>query len=279
MIRREIRLVDGAAGWLFISQVEHARVSAELASHCIGRFGAATSKRAGPSPAPTTSPSPAPVSVCNEVLSAIRRHDDGWTLWEQTPRLDADAGRPLTFTEIEPAEAVDIWSRSVNVAEAIGPLAAWMVAGHFLRLAQRSDAERPAHEIQTWRLRMDERRNAWLAAWRQHDQLRHTEDVAQEALQWLWTFDEVSLWLCCTCLANEPIPCAPEPYRAGRATPIEMELAAVGGEAATAQPWRFAADGITVMIAGRAVRAGRYGNSAEVLAASAPQTLTWRLLR
>ena len=41
MIRRDIQLSDGAPGWALISQIEHARISALLASHCRGRFGRA----------------------------------------------------------------------------------------------------------------------------------------------------------------------------------------------------------------------------------------------
>ena len=58
MIRRDIRLADGAAGWMLISQIEHARISAELAARCTGRF-ASSPQRAGPSPA----------SLCDEVLA------------------------------------------------------------------------------------------------------------------------------------------------------------------------------------------------------------------
>jgi hypothetical protein len=275
MIRRDIRLADGRAGWLLISQIEHARVSAELAARCAGRFA-----RCEPRAAPER-PEPAPATVRDELLAAIAHHDDGWTQWERSPRLDPGSGRPLAFTELEPAEAVDIWSRSVAAAEAIGPLAAWLVASHFARLGRRAAGDRArataAPELRTWIAEIDLRCGTWLAAWQRQDAPRHTETLAAEALQWLWTFDEVSLWLCCTCLAHEPIPCAPEPHCAGRGTPIEMELLAPAPGAATATPWRFDGDGLEATISGIAVPAGHYENAANMLARGVPQSLNWRL--
>jgi hypothetical protein len=261
MIRRDMRLADGSAGWMLISQVEHARVSAELAAQCTVDLGAASR---------------------DEVLAAIRHHDDGWCAWEAAPRLDAD-GRPVAFVEIEPDEVVAIWTGSVDAAERVGPLAAWMVAGHFLRLARRNADGAAAARFERWRLQMTARRDVWLADWRRVDPDRRTPELAEVALQWLWTFDEVSLWLCCSCLAGESIPCSPEPYVAGRGTPVEMELRPVGQDEpvlarATATPWRFDAAAFDVTIAGRAVPAGRYRSSAELMAAAIPRTLAWRLV-
>ena len=34
------------------------------------------------------------------LVVAAERHDDGWAVWEQAPRLDAD-GRPITFLEVD----------------------------------------------------------------------------------------------------------------------------------------------------------------------------------
>src|SRR3954447_16829468 len=34
------------------------------------------------------------------LLIATERHDDGWAVWEQSPRLD-DAGKPVTFLEVD----------------------------------------------------------------------------------------------------------------------------------------------------------------------------------
>jgi hypothetical protein len=265
MIRRDIRLADGSAGWMLISQIEHARISAELAAHCTGRFGGESDVASS--------------EVRNEVLAAILHHDDGWAEWEQSPQLDRASGRPLAFTELAVADALAVWTRSVEAAAAIGPLAAWMVSGHFLRLANHSETTRENADFKTWKSQFGARRIAWLALWQSGDPGRLTRGLADEALQWLWTFDEVSLWLCCTCLLHEPIPCAPEPYSAGHGTPIEMELHAGGPELAVLRPWRFDRETLEVTISGRQVTAARYRNSAELHAAGAQASLHWRLTK
>ncbi len=278
MIRRDVRLADGAAGWMLISQTEHARISAELAAHCRGRFGA-LSTGAGSGSTPTDNSSLPPPAVRDEVLAAILHHDDGWTEWERVPQLDPGAGQPLAFTELSPVDALAIWSKSIDAAAAIGPLAAWMVAGHFLRLAVNSETMQSAAAFLAWRDSMAGRRDGWLAAWRQADPAARTPAVADEALQWLWTFDEASLWFCCTCSPTEhAIPCAPEPYRAGRGTPIEMELFPSGSEAAVAEPWRFNRQELAFTVAGHVVPAMRYRDPKKLLASAVPEKLHWRLI-
>lgn len=257
MIRRDIRLADGAAGWMLISQVEHARVSAELAARCTVPLDAA---------------------FRDDVLAAVRHHDDGWAVWERAPRLDVKRGRPLSFTEVDPVEATEIWNRSIAAAQsAAGPLAAWLVAGHFARLAERSEDARAEPELVAWRSEVDERRAAWLASWIARNPRAHTAEAAAAALPWVWTFDEVSLWLCCTCQPDRPIPCAPETYRAGHGTPLEMELQPYAAGAATIAPWRFRLAAIDVTIEGSVIPVAHYRSAQELWAAAVPQRLAWRL--
>jgi hypothetical protein len=144
-------------------------------------------------------------------------------------------------------------------------------------LADRSDANHSAAELLAWRTEIDERRAAWLTAWQARDPRAHTAAVAQAALEWVWTFDEVSLWLCCTCQPDRPIPCAPEPYRAGEGTPLDMELQLAADGAAIIAPWRFGPNAMEITIEGRAVPARRYAKVTELLAAAVPHQLTWRL--
>jgi hypothetical protein len=264
MIRRDVRLADGTGAWMLISQVEHARISAELAAHCTRIVDA------------TDAASP---EVRDEALAAIWHHDDGWSQWEREPGLDPESGRPLAFTELALGEALPIWTRSIDAAAAIGPLAAWMVAGHFLRLAAKSEEAQADGDFARWRGNAEQRRRVWLDEWTRADPLRNTSKLAAEALQWLWTLDEASLWLCCSpSTGDRQIPCAPRPYAAGRGTPVEMELQAAGPELAIGQPWRFDAGELAVVGAGRIVPVRRYHNPPELLAAAAPQEFHWRLI-
>ncbi len=113
MIRREIQFAVGVQQWLLISQIEHARLSGELAELCLSRFGGEDTALDG---------------VRHELLQAIIHHDDGWAGWEAAPRLDPKLGRPLSFLELPLAEALTVWSNSIEAAHAFGEFAAWVVA-------------------------------------------------------------------------------------------------------------------------------------------------------
>lgn len=261
MIRRDIRLTDGSAGWALISQIEHARISAQLAELCLPRFSDAASQ-----------------SVRDEALAAIRRHDDGWAEWEQSPRLHDQPRRPVSFMELEPAEGTEIWSRSIDRSALHGPLAGWMVAGHFCRLLDihsiAADRDAATHQ---WYDDMQRRREQWLAEWQAAAPSHRTPQLAAEALQWLWTFDELSLWFCCTCPSRSQSAVKDtRPYVVGRGTPIEMELS-FADDQAVAIPWRFDAPSIEIGAQCQIVAAAPYPNAASMLAAATSHQLQWRL--
>jgi hypothetical protein len=270
MIRRDVQLADGAPAWALISQIEHARISALLASQCRGRFGSAQSSL-----------------IRDEVLVAIAAHDDGWAEWEQTPQLDAKHGRPLSFMELPVSDATAIWSKSIAVAEEIGPLAVWMVSGHFMRLLEHSEHARFDSLAQAWLAEISPRRDAWFAKWQAIEPELRDAAVADEALKWLWAFDETSLWFCCHGPAGGvKRRDASDAYTSGRGTPIELTLSGRGesalGEpdrgAVHAKPWRFDVESIDFEATALLVPARRYNSSQQLLAAGTPHTLRWRLV-
>ncbi len=114
MIRREMMLADGAAIWLLVSQVEHAHVSGEVVQHWRDAF------------------SP-------DVAEAVCHHDDGWATWEAAPKMNPEVGGPYSFLEMPLAESLTIWDESIAAGRKFGPLAGWMVAGHFYNLLADSD--------------------------------------------------------------------------------------------------------------------------------------------
>lgn len=269
MIRRDVQLADGAPGWALISQIEHARISAQLASHCRGRFGAASASL-----------------IRDEVLVAIAAHDDGWREWEEAPRLDAKIGRPLSFMELPVADAIVIWSKSIAIADEIGPLAAWMVSGHFMRLLGHSEHARFEPQAQAWLAEVGPRRETWFAKWRSYEPELRDAAVADAALEWLWTFDEASLWLCCHGpTGGEVRSDAKRPYASGRGTPVELMLSGAGTPVAGqpdrgivhAAPWRFDVESIEIEVAALLVPVQRYDSQQQLLAAARPDTLRWRL--
>ncbi|HEX6961211.1 MAG TPA: DUF3891 family protein [Lacipirellula sp.] len=262
MIRRDVQLADGAAGWALISQIEHARISAQLAAHCTGRFAAGQVDD----------------SIRREVLAAIEHHDDGWADWERSPRQHSESGKPVSFMELEPAESTFIWTKSVAVAEEHGPLAAWLVAGHFARLLENSEHAHADRHAKIWLDGVKIARREAIAQWQKMNPAIHTAELAEEALQWLWSFDELSLWFCCTCPAADDATSQTEKSRnVGQDGAIEMKLSADTPGIATASPWRFDAPAIELQAAARVAPARRYRDWQEVAAAASSVTLKWRL--
>jgi hypothetical protein len=269
MIRRDVQLADDAPAWALISQIEHARISAELASQCRGRFGPANASL-----------------VRDEALVAVAAHDDGWREWEEAPKLDPKYGRPLSFMELAVEDATEIWSKSIAVAEEIGPLAAWMVSGHFMRLLEHSEHARFDSLAQSWLAEIRPRRVAWFAKWQAIEPELRDAAVADEALEWLWAFDEASLWFCCHCpTGGEARADAKKPYVAGGGTPVALTLSGEGDSivdqldrgVAHAAPWRFDVASIEIETIVLVVPAQRYESPQQLLAAGRPQTLRWRL--
>src|SRR5262245_48839151 len=125
MIRREVKDETGQVRWVLIPQIEHALLAFRLAEHWgQGSF--------------------APLEPRAELLWAVAHHDDGWRDWDASPGVDPVHGRPRSFTEMEIADSVAIWSGSIETAAAAGPLQGYVVAGHFCVLARRASAWRNA---------------------------------------------------------------------------------------------------------------------------------------
>ena len=113
MIRRS---TANGSGWLLIHQVDHARLSAKLAGcwQSLGHFGNRQDQ--------------------DDLLAAILHHDDGWREPDLQLKLDPESGKPRAFNEMEIAESNAIWTQSILSAASIGPLTAYVVAQHFLRM-------------------------------------------------------------------------------------------------------------------------------------------------
>jgi hypothetical protein len=270
MIRREVRFADGLPQWLLISQVEHARLSGELAARCIHRFG---------------DPTDSLQEVRRELLLAIHSHDDGWSEWETQPRLDPELGRPLSFLELPLGEALEIWERSIVAASKIGELAAWVVAGHFSALLATVGHHAAEAEARSWLRDVAARRSAWFAGWHSRDAAVHTAELAGAALKWLQLFDILSLWPCSQYpVSGEQISHWPEPFRTAADGTLVREIRP--GQQSPAnkpcrivfEPWPFDEQEILVQAAASLVPARRYASSQDLLAARVPFVAEWVLV-
>jgi hypothetical protein len=176
MIRREITLPDGAKHWLLVSQVDHARVSGHLARNWNEEFTAG-------------------------VIDAIAHHDDGWAAWEANPKLNPEVGAPYSFLEMPIPAALVIWDHSIAAAAQFGPLASFIVAGHFYNLLSNSENANDPLAI-AWLAAKRKLRTSWLDAWTRADS-SHTLQCAKRAQEMLLVADLFSLWLCCDAPADE----------------------------------------------------------------------------
>lgn len=276
MIRRNVPLGESPEKWLLISQVEHARVSGELAAAWGGEVASIICN--------ANSIDLHLQEVRREMLAAILHHDDGWTAWEADPGIDAEHERPYSFTELPPTDALRMWRDSVLRARQIGPIAGWSVAGHFEHLLRESHHAK-LEVSQQWLDEIGEWRTAWLAEWRSINRPVHTQSLADECLGWLRTFDWLSLWLCCLCpaspgdeqceamtlaegpLANSPVRFEPRPSSSADFT-----------WHVSVTPWCFDVPFMEVDALGYAVPAKAYATTGELAKNRSPMRLRWKLL-
>jgi len=283
MIRRDVTLPDGRPGWALISQVEHARIAAEVCR--------AWNAEAFPLAVPH-----------QELLAAVVHHDDGWLVWELRPTV-VD-GRPRDFMEMPLDESLAIWRRSIAVAQTFGPLAAYAVGSHFAALSRWSH-EKAGHSDE-WRHLAEEfiveqeelagERFGELLAGAQRAagaatasgamlqaEVKRNADRAWHALQF---FDRVSLWLCCAERREVETIDVPESLGAGlgafRFTPQlgGAAAAAVGVAEITIEPWPLTVERLDIATTAEAVPQANY-DSPDALARAARQSvpLGWTLVK
>lgn len=269
MIRRELTAPDGTKLWLLVAQVEHAHVSGELTRHWDEAFS-------------------------SDVIDAIAHHDDGWAAWEAAPKLDPELGRPYSFLEMPLVAALAIWDASIASARQYGPLAGWIVAGHFYNLL--SDSDHAQEQLAAvWLSATRKFRTAWIDEWLRADPA-HTLEGAKRGQQMLQLVDLFSLWLCCDCPVNKNNHSILDqslvkmrvdtllgrfrflsPECTIRRSATDGRFEELAWTAAVA-PYPFRNSPRLLSAAAVAVPISRYANWQELAAASWPVRLRWRLV-
>lgn len=269
MIRREIKLEQTGPLWLLVSQVEHARISSELAAVWEEQFPA-------------------------DVIDAIKHHDDGWANWDVMPHIDPNQGRPYSFQELPATDSMTIWEGSIAEARKLGPLAGWIVAGHFMALLARSGHSQEPF-AQQWLQLMAEQRAAWLAEW-QEVSPDNSLQTAARSQRMLLVADLFSLWLCCDCpLAEGSASILNAPGMKGRTQavlglyqfearensvqrPSECNQTLQLSWTLAIKPWPLVVDELTLSTHAKFVPVRQYKNAAEITVTSSHADLRWRLL-
>jgi hypothetical protein len=255
MIRRSDN-TGGVERWVLISQVEHARLSGRLAEAWSGG-------------------GLAPLNPHAEMVAAITHHDDGWAAWEVAPKVDPHTGRPLDFTEMPLTDSLAIWRESIGRAADLGPLAAYMVSGHFSALLERFPdrwkSEATLQSLATGFL--DEQRAErahWLTAY-QKVSGQQGDRATAEGVAWLQMFDAISLWLCCGERSQS------EPFSMPDGASLTFRPVN-GSYDLEVTPWPYREATLKLEVVGRSVPAMHYANPSDlVTAAAAAKTLKWVL--
>lgn len=277
MIRRDVVDRDGRSAWLLVSQLEHARIAAETAAVWNDEFG------------PLVEPRDAFVAM-------VRKHDDGWAVWEQRPEVCG--GRPRDFMEMPLDEALAVYRRSIAVATTISRYAGTVVGAHFRHLVQLSSEKHEAkhdwardveHLAEDFLDEQDGLRREFVEAAPSADRDRAEADV-ERGLHLLQFFDFASLWLCCADRTEPQTLVGPE--RLIKTGPSDdttsgerIEFRFIpsgrtedGRRRVTIAPWPLRVPSLDLTVVGRLVPIADYA-SAESLAAAGgeSQELTWRL--
>ncbi|MBB4665045.1 DUF3891 family protein [Conexibacter arvalis] len=119
---------DDGDAWQLVLQTDHA----DLAGQLLAAWG-------GDGFAP-----PAPRA---SVVRAGLRHDDGWAVWEQSPRLDPDSGAPQSFLGVAVPVHLAFYRAGVEVVCDEDPYAGLLVSMHMSGLYRRRYGVVPAGEM------------------------------------------------------------------------------------------------------------------------------------
>jgi hypothetical protein len=242
---------------VLISQIEHARLAAELADAWEDR------RR------PLIEPREA-------FVETVRRHDDGWLVWETRPEI-AD-GVPRDFMEMPLDESLAIWRRSIAVAATIGQVWGLVVGGHFRALCAKTLEKHEArhdwstdveHLAEEFIEEQDSLRREYLSA-ESPEQRIVEETIVDRGLRLLQLFDFASLWLCCA-ERTEPQSLTGPDGETYVFTPRDARRIAIA-------PWPFRPRELVLQVDGRRIPFADYPSS-EALAAAPSQEveLQWHL--
>ncbi|MGB8130336.1 MAG: DUF3891 family protein [Candidatus Angelobacter sp.] len=140
------------------------------------------------------------------LIRAIALHDAGWGMPDAQAIMQSRSisqGSPKSFTSCGVTESINIWEKSIDIAESVNPAGGYIVSRHFVRLAERgysgsSDVE---SQIVARFLKNEAARQVKLAAKQQYS-AEELESLT-DALQFC---DLLSLYVCCGARQNVEFP-------------------------------------------------------------------------
>jgi hypothetical protein len=176
----------------------------------------------------------------DSLVRATERHDDGWAVWEASPRADA-TGKPVSFLEVDVTSHLAFYRACIAAVTDEDAYAGLLVSTHGAGIYRQrygldpglklSHADAVADLVETFVAEQEDERTARLAA-AGVDEARLWEDY-----RLLQFFDRISLHFCMRDVATE------------HGTLADYSVAPAGGWAVTIDPWPLAVDtaGLTLL--------------------------------
>ena len=259
MIRRPFK-----HGWLLIRQPEHAVFSGALAGHWGNEEFA--------SPEPRSS-----------LMTAAAEHDTGWEEWEHHPGLNQD-GEPLNFSEVEVAQHLGIWRRSVAGMTEKDPYAALLIslyATGLYRGGREENTSKDRHLVEAFLIEQRNMQNRIRKDLWTHGvygpAVQETNLMHNSRLLHVW--DWISLLLCCGEPEAQVIGAAPGGSVEHR---IDLSLQPRDELTLAIKPYPFDESPLEWKIKGRFIEHGPFSDKETLWDASTlagEETLTFRIER
>lgn len=178
-----------SAKYHLVRQPDHARVSGEIARHL-----------AIPGAPPAD----------DDIVRGVSLHDEGWAVFDEgRERLQATPAtyfgesvalnperKPLSFLDIKAGDFLRAWVGSIGCAEAVAPISALIVSGHFVRIARLGlslsvYSNDDSQNVREFLVAEEQRQSRWLRLQnRSESEVQYWTDVLQFC-------DLLSLYLCC----------------------------------------------------------------------------------
>jgi hypothetical protein len=222
------------------------------------------------------------VAPLEEVALAAEQHDLGWADWDLSPALNPATGLPVSFLELDPGDAAELWRHGPPRLIAQSRWAALLATMHGRRLSELRDlgelGAAAATAVGTLRAESRARESELLAALRADPSAEPPADPERVArnsdLVWAWDGLSLALLLDWAPYTLRAVPAA------ARST-VDITLRAVPERAGlltlSLSPWPFAdPERVLVETEGRRLT-GCFGSTAALLAALA--AAPWETIR
>jgi hypothetical protein len=214
------------------------------------------------------------VTPLDEVALAAEQHDLAWADWDRAPALNPETGLPVSFLELDPGVAAELWRQGPPRLITQSRWAALLATMHGRRLSELRDVdvldERAAEAVRTLRSESQARERELVASLAADPEL-----VARNSdLVWAWDGLSLALLLDWAPYTLRAVPAA------GRSR-VDIQVRAVperdGLVTLSLSPWPFTdPDGVLVATEGRRL-VETYGSEPELHVAL--QDAPWEAVR